>query len=426
VQRTRHFPLLAVLLTYLALGAAYALRVPAWQAPDEPGHYNHVAALARGQWPVIEPSDWDPTVIPVPPDALRVEVDKIRYQDHQPPLFYALSVPVFALSGGSLPVLRLWSLLIGMIGVVACYASVLTLFPGRVGLSAVAAVLYALLPQHLHVLGSFNNDALSEALLGLTVWQSLRLFAPQTSSWRFAPALLALTVGLAMWTKAQAYLALPVSVMALWLCAPNARAGLTRALGCAVPAMLIAAPLWARNIAVYGGLDFLALQAHNRAVTGQLSTAFLITTLGWPSYLYEAGRVTFQSYWGQFGWMSVLPGARVYQALLAFTVLSGALFLRWWVRQRVELHVSQRMALLLLAALALMSALAYGWYNTQFVQFQGRYLYTALIPVATAFALGWDAAVRSQRWLWPAMLMAMAGLNVYMLLRVIGPGFGLP
>jgi hypothetical protein len=41
--------------------------------------------------------------------------------------------------------------------------------------------------------------------------------------------------------------------------------------------------------------------------------------------------------------------------------------------------------------------LVYGWYNTQFVQHQGRYLFTALIPVAIALGLGWHEALRSAR-----------------------------
>jgi hypothetical protein len=52
-------------------------------------------------------------------------------------------------------------------------------------------------------------------------------------------------------------------------------------------------------------------------------------------------------------------------------------------------------ALVLLAISALLTFLTYAWYNTQFVQHQGRYLFTALIPIALAFALGWEAA------LWP-------------------------
>jgi hypothetical protein len=44
----------------------------------------------------------------------------------------------------------------------------------------------------------------------------------------------------------------------------------------------------------------------------------------------------------------------------------------------------------------LLTALTYIWYNTQFVQHQGRYLFTALIPLAVAFAVGWEAAAAAR------------------------------
>lgn len=168
-----------ILGVYLAVGALFAIRVPAWQVPDEPAHFNYVAQLARGIWPMIEPRDWEPGLTPIAPDAKNIPVERITYQDHQPPLYYALLVPAYALSGGSLIALRLMSLLISAIGVCACYASVRTIFPERAGLAVLAAVFYALLPQHVHMMAGVNNDALSEALIGLTVWQSLRLMRPE-------------------------------------------------------------------------------------------------------------------------------------------------------------------------------------------------------------------------------------------------------
>ena len=52
----------------------------------------------------------------------------------------------------------------------------------------------------------------------------------------------------------------------------------------------------------------------------------------------------------------------------------------------------------------LLTLLTYAWYNTQFVQHQGRYLFTALIPVAIAFALGWEAAI------WPRASRILAAI----------------
>jgi hypothetical protein len=44
-------------------------------------------------------------------------------------------------------------------------------------------------------------------------------------------------------------------------------------------------------------------------------------------------------------------------------------------------------------------ALGYIWYNLEFVQFQGRYLFPALIPLGLFFSLGLYTAL-SLRWAW--------------------------
>ena len=76
----------------------------------------------------------------------------------------------------------------------------------------------------------------------------------------------------------------------------------------------------------------------------------------------------------------------------------------------------------LLALSALLTFLTYAWYNTQFMQHQGRYLFTALIPIALAFAVGWDAAVQQGRgrWLAAGLVVFAAGLAAWGVLA--GPG----
>jgi hypothetical protein len=51
-------------------------------------------------------------------------------------------------------------------------------------------------------------------------------------------------------------------------------------------------------------------------------------------------------------------------------------------------------ALILLGSSVLLTLLVYIWYNTQFLQHQGRYLFTALIPIAIFFCLGWEGVLR--------------------------------
>ena len=67
------------------------------------------------------------------------------------------------------------------------------------------------------------------------------------------------------------------------------------------------------------------------------------------------------------------------------------------------------------------------YYNTSFVQFQGRYVYPLLIPLAVTVALGLDILrhrlpfVHALPWLTAAALSLVAVLDVWLLWRVIVP-----
>ncbi len=240
---TRKYSLMVILAAYAVIGGLYATRIPPWQAPDEPAHYNYVRQLAQtGAYPVIEMGDYDQALLSqkvAPPDARpSFPLDAIQYEDHQPPLFYTLAAPVFVAFDGSLVALRLFTLLIGALAVTFTYLAVLEVFPSQPGIAAFAAAWVALLPQHVHMAASLNNDALSEALIALTLWLSARLVmvagrgagageqgsegggavtrrAPPAS--RRALVLLGIVVGLSLLTKAQAYLCLPVALAAVFM-----------------------------------------------------------------------------------------------------------------------------------------------------------------------------------------------------------------
>ncbi len=415
--------LLPILFLYLVIGTLFATRIPAWQTPDEPAHYNYVKQLAQtGALPVIEPSDWTPGLVPIGPDNRNVAVERITYEDHQPALFYALAVPVFRVFNGDLVALRLFALVISTVTIVFAFLIVWALFPEQPGVAAFAAAFVAFVPQHVHMMAGFNNDALSEALLAMTLFVCVRLIVQGISTRKLI--VLAVVVGLALLTKAQAYLALPLAVVGLWMAHPKKT---WRVLAAPALACLIGAPLWLRNMATYGGLDFLGLQKHNAVVVGQPTTAMLIEKLGFGGAMFKLLRTTFQSFWGQFGWMSITLSDRFYVGFLAFTLASTIFFGLWWVRaQSAKTHTpEQNKALTLMAFLAAMAVLAFAWYNLQFEQHQGRYLYPALIPIATAFSLGWHFALRRfaqlSHWLWLGFVLVFAALDVYLLLRVILP-----
>ena len=163
-----------------------------------------------------------------------------------------------------------------------------------------------------------------------------------------------------------------------------------------VPALLIALPWYARDIAIYGWPDFLGLIRHDQIVVGQMRTGEFLAQVGWDAYMQRAVEFTFKSFWGVFGWLGVFMDSRVYfvLALLSGVAVAGSfcvLRIAYCVGRSGGAHDepvsaqsrsirNTQSAIRLLAISALLTLLTYAWYNTQFVQHQGRYLFTALIP----------------------------------------------
>src|SRR5581483_9653585 len=94
--------LAVVLVMQLCMGVLYATRTPRWQAPDEPAHFNYVRALAEtGTFPVLRQGDYDQAYLErlksekFPPE---LSIDIVRYESHQPPLYYLLAAPVYLLA----------------------------------------------------------------------------------------------------------------------------------------------------------------------------------------------------------------------------------------------------------------------------------------------------------------------------------------
>ncbi len=376
-----------LLILYVVLGTLYAICTPPWQAPDEPAHYNYIRTLAEERaLPVIEAGDYDQEYLgrltsqKFPPE---LSIAPLRYEDHQPPLYYLLAVPVYLLFGGALIPLRLFSVVLGLLLLTVVHRLTRDLFPDRPFLALTATTLIALLPQHVAVTAAVNNDVLAELVLAVALWLAIR---PDPRPW-----LLGAVVGLALLTKTTAYVALPVALLALWWDEGQhtmryAAAQTGRIL---LAVLLLAGPWLVRNGTIYGWADPLGLARHNAVVQGQPRTAEWLAQYGPLGLAGRFLRTTFQSFWGQFGWMGVPLHPPVYPALAVLSALLGLGFLAWWLdRRRPRLTPLQRRGAVLLTLSATLTVLSYLWYNRTFVQHQGRYLFPALIPLALAGALG--------------------------------------
>lgn len=379
-MHARHLLLALILLVYLLLATLYAVNVPAWQAPDEPAHFNYVHELAStGQIPVLRLGDYDEAYIRLltsqrfPPE---LSIASLRYEAHQPPAYYLLAALVFRLTGGQLLPLRLLSVALGALFIVLIYAIGRLIFPGRAELALGAAAFTAFLPMHVAQAASVNNDALAEALLAAILLLAIRyvklaILGPQPPRGRDAVAI-GLLLGLALVTKVSAYVAIPVALAApliAWYEQRRSqnnhrspitghrspltghrppltvhRSPLTAYLLLILPAAAIALPWYLRNAQVYGNFDIVARSWHDQVVVGQLTTGELLAQAGVAAVLERFLVWTHSSFWGVFGWMGVWMDARVYTAALAFGLATAA-GCGWQVAERnTTANERQRMA----------------------------------------------------------------------------------
>jgi hypothetical protein len=474
-------PILLLAALYVALAVLYAVRTPAWQAPDEPAHYNYVAQVAAfGCCPVIEDGDWDNAYLETlkanefAPDLL-ANLPAIEYEDHQPPLYYLLLTPFYTLSSGNLVVLRIVTAFIGLTVVLYTYIIATLVMPNRRGVAFAAAAFVALLPQFLGITASVNNDALAWSLIGLALIGT-RVYLRFERRGVGDEVGLGVLVGLALVTKVSTIFLLgvvPVAILLRWLrtraenleLKPQRRRErrgetstqertnveehssasfaplrfdqlLLRWIAFLIPALLIAGVWWARNSATYGFPDVFGLAAHDRVVVGQQRTADLIALVGTGEYLNRAFTTTFQSFFGQLGWMALPLPMWAYIGIGVLLLLAiGGWGMGWLARERhTERNPVQRDMALVLALVGVLALAQYVYYNTEFVQFQGRYLFTGIIPFALLLAGGldgwlrWAAArgvlARYGRWrpyALAAVIFLFVPLNLWLLWRVI-PG----
>jgi hypothetical protein len=459
---TARLLLVPILLAYGYIAFGYARGTPRWNNPDEPAHVNVVRQVAMtGTLPVLVEGDWDKETL----DRLTTawfpndyEVDGIRYEGHQPPLYYVLAAPVHRLTANQslnrqILALRLFSIIIGAIAVVAAFVVAREAAPERPILAVLTAATVAFVPMNTAISAAVNNDCLATALAAVTL-AALMVGRRHGFSDRWAIGL-GVLVGALVLTKLTVYIFVPLILATLFAAGGKALRGEaamdspSRAHGegdwgvgatwlrslrwplIAAGVGLLVAGWWiVRNMLVYGPLDPLAMTRHDQIVVGQPR---------WAAYDLESFdfffRILFRSFWGMFGWMGVVLDDGFYILYLVLTVLgvAGILVGRfipqpWPVTLNEEGEPPRPLPLSrgrergpvgrgdvggadgraaqrtgapwcggegnlkhkdLLGWAALLVFAEVAYYNLTFIQPQGRYLFPALVPIALFLSTGW-------------------------------------
>ena len=356
--------LLLVLLAYLVITLAYGALNPLFEAPDEHWHFFTAESIAQtGRLPrLAEPPDaflgqeaaqpplyyllGAALIAPIDTSGARDAVwlnpfawvgdasalNNINRMVHPPGEAWPWTGYVLAAH-----VLRVFSTLLGLGTLLAVYASARVLWPGSRTRIIMAPALLAFLPQFNFIHSSITNDALITFLGSLALYQLIRLWQEEltqrtprqqraqkeTSSWRSWPPsrplrelLLGFTIGLAALSKNAGVLLLLYSLGFLFLRAwrdGQLRAFWRTALRVGLPALALAAPLWARNWALYGDwtatAPFIAIAGGDRGYT-------LAQVLGESKGLLL-------SLVGVFGWFNLRAPQWVYWVWLGVVVLAA-------------------------------------------------------------------------------------------------------
>ncbi|MGE3877870.1 MAG: glycosyltransferase family 39 protein [Planctomycetota bacterium] len=438
----------AVVLLHSALALGYAFITPAFEAPDENGHYYYASFVAqRGEQPTV--MGWHRQSGGSPFD----EADL----GHHPPLYYGLlalalraldlvdSLPSPRPSGSRtgalhwqhgyderigpsheircLRVLRGISVLCGAFSILLVIATARVLWPGQDARAVLAGLTLACIPQWSHAHGSLDNGNLATTLACLTTYLLARTLDRREIRWRDG-ILLGLTFALGLWTKANALaLGPPIVVVIAVLCRIDGR-WRRQPLVAGGLALLIAAlaytPLLVRNLSRYG--DPLGQSAHaaafaqSRVPDGEL-WAWL--THGFPYGL-------FRSFVGMFGWWRVgVSDAWLGVALLLVVLAAiGAVG-----RSRAKPTGAVRGRALLLWTLGAATFAFVLRYNLTFAQPQGRYLFPAAAAIAIGLSVGWSRLaqrLRSERIILGGLAAALVVGATVTLTFLVRPAFTLP
>lgn len=392
--------IVAVLAMTFFLGSLFAAVTPLWQTPDEPTHtafVENVAYLHR--IPTLQDE-----ITPAVYDSLNKSgywpelVHSLRYPGGRkmplsaaghPPFYYIVVAPIFWAAtpfgiGGQVYALRLFGVLMAMLTVWLAYLTAGVLFPKDRFIQVLTAVLIGLQPMFLFIMAGVNNDALINPLFAAGFYV-LSLLIVKGFDRRRAVAL-GLLLGLGLATKPSFVIMIPAAFAALAVRAIMSRnvkeaardAGLT-----ALAGLFASSWFLLLNAKIYQTL------LGNAAGGGG--------TPGWSKFMSSSAlrdyflRKIGPQFFGEFGWLAISMNPYVYEALYVFCLIAAFGFLVWLVRaaRKREIKIPLTVSLIMMAGTTVGIIIAVMRFDILTGGgSQGRYLFTALVPISLFLAAG--------------------------------------
>ena len=383
-------------------GLLYAVLNPPFAAPDESAHFQYVVFLAKGA--AENPSS----------------------EAHQPALYYALMVPAYLLAAGQPAAIQLLAVRVAnipfLLGTIALtWFAARRIAPSNSFVPVVAAALVAFQPEFGFIGAAANNDNAANFAAALLTFLVVLLLTG--SAGRLVVAATVVSIAISVMTKGQVLPVTLVSLLVLLGCVAQLTV-VTRSrkpvlfLGFAALAAILLArtrdgtALFARGETMLS-VVVLWQESVQTALKHGLDPFFYQFFTFWSAFLGELARPPAQSY--------IVPAAVVALAPIGYAVLV--------VRRIRAGHPIPRKSVLLRLALV---AMIFGVWMLDYLTYlrvnnpsyhgvfwslptiSGRYLFTALVPVALLVAEGWGLLVRErhQRYVALALIALFALFDI--------------
>ncbi len=447
-QRPFSFPLLAIILTFLALGSTYLWLIPPFEGPDEAQHFAYMR--------------WLITNSTLPPQGEAAWQNGVEQESGQPPLYYAIASlparltdidnppaiyrpnPYFVgplprsrfdhdnrqivhtgdgrpLRGGwlALYLARHVTLGFGVLLLVALYGLGRQVWPQTPSLALGAVALVAFTPQVIYISSMASNDVPAAALSTLALWQFARyLRRPPQQDWLWG-ALIGLIVGAAALTKVSALaVGLPIGLGLLWRWRGR-RAQFAPAFwfGVAFTGGVTAVFGW---WLLHGWLTYgspLGLNPHDQ-------TPWAITDPAMLSPFWLRWQEVWRTYWLALGWGTIRlgywPGGWPYTLFFGLLALAAAGWLRaaWLWRQPARRPEATTLLLLvLLAAGLVLNLISLESWMQRVIAPYGRLLFPSIGIITVLLVYGWYSLHPRLAWLAIACVGVIAALVPPLLIR---------
>jgi 4-amino-4-deoxy-L-arabinose transferase-like glycosyltransferase len=359
----------AVVAVFVGFAVAYTRITPVGASPDELSHLRYINGIAEH--------------LRLPPAG--------EPERQQPPLYYLMGALISKLTGGDPRLIRLLSVVLGVLTVLTVYLVARRLFPSRPFLAVGAAAMVGLLPEAQYLAGAVNDDNLAWLAGALVVLSAVAVVQARSLTNRLALGA-GFAIALAVLAKETVWL-LAVMLLVVVAVRFGRRIRPVHAVALLGPSAVFAGWWFVRNAVEFGGplppLHPITAQRQVFDSFAQVRAYLAATALSLVGMYGNGAHLVAISILGRRPLPSLVAGAAIAALSLGAVVAVARSWPRWdGVRRRV--------AVLLLVVILIAAVQSVVNSATFDLQPQARYLLVAVAaatPIA-AWTLAWRRAGR--------------------------------